>query len=132
MSASLTPTDPAILALLRGSFGATGLPLPFVQEIFLLECHVAGTSHVDLDAIEPRLQPGELFRFLREPENPHDELAILILTEAGEKLGYVPRAKNEVLARLMDGGKLVFAKLEAKEWVNAWLKLDVRVYLRDY
>ncbi len=44
----------------------------------------------------------------------------------------VLQKKNEVLARLMDAGKLIFGKLEAKEWIDDWLKLDVRVFMRDY
>ncbi len=55
----------------------------------------------------------------------------MILNEKGEKLGYVPRQKNEVLARLMDAGKLVFGKAEKQEWVESWLKIDIRTYMRD-
>jgi hypothetical protein len=45
----------------------------------------------------------------REPANPHDELAIEILAESGLKLGYIPRHRNPVLARLMDAGKQLLA-----------------------
>ena len=63
--------------------------------------------------------------------NPHDALAIMVFAEAGHHLGYVPRAKNEALARLMDAGKLLFAKLESKSWQGDWLKVGVRIFLRD-
>lgn len=132
MSSELVPFDPKMLALLNGSFGKDGLALPFVQEIFLMQCHIAGTSYCDLDEIETALHISDLLIFKREPQNPHDELAILILENSGNKLGYVPRSKNEVLARLMDAGKLIFGKLEAKEWIGDWLKLEIRVYMRDY
>lgn len=132
MSDKLVPFDPALLALLKGSFGKDGLALPFVQEIFLMECHVAGTSYCGLEDVEPELNVSDLLIFKREPDNSHDHLAILILDQKGRKLGYVPKAKNEVAARLMDAGKLIFGKLEAKEWHDAWLKLDVRVYMRDW
>jgi hypothetical protein len=32
----------------------------------------------------------------------------------------------------MDAGKLLFGKLEAKEWVGDWLKVEARIYLRDF
>ena len=48
-------------------------------------------------------------------------LAIIIHNQTGEKLGYVPREKNEVVARLMDAGKMVFGVLEEKEWRDEWL-----------
>ncbi len=132
MSNSIKPIDPSLLALLKGSFGKDGLALPFVQEIFLLECHVAGTSYCDLEDVENTLSVSDLLVFKRELDNSHDALAILIFDQSGSKLGYVPKAKNEVLARLMDAGKLIFGKLETKEWIDNWLKMAVRVYMRDF
>ena len=61
----------------------------------------------------------------------YDNNAIIILTEEGQKLGYVPQDKNEVLSKLMDAGKLLFGRLDEKSWVDDWLKLDIQVYLRD-
>ncbi len=56
-------------ALIKGSFGKDGLPLPFVREIFLLECHVAGTGFRNLADIESDLEPGDLLTFKRELGN---------------------------------------------------------------
>ncbi|MBP7951326.1 MAG: HIRAN domain-containing protein [Verrucomicrobiales bacterium] len=116
---------------MHGSFGANGALLPFTREIMLIECHIAGTGYRGLQEIEPGLLPGAFLPLKREPDNSHDPLAIMILDESGHHLGYVPRAKNEALARLMDAGKLLFARLEKKEWSGQWLNADVRVYLRD-
>lgn len=131
MTHELSPLDPGLLPLLKASFDDNNLPLPYVTEIFLLECQIAGTSYVNLEEVEPQLQAGQLRVCQREPANPHDSLAIRLRDEQGRKLRYVPRAKNEVLARLMDAGKLVFSRIQQKEWVNGWLKLTVRVYMRD-
>ena len=108
-----------------------GLTAPFAKEIFLIEAHVAGTSHVPIREIEANLATGDSLVLRREPENPHDPLAILILTGYSEKLGYVPRDKNEILARLMDAGKFLIARLESKEWQGDWLRVAARVLLRD-
>ena len=132
MEKSLVPIDPALLALIHGAFGKDGALMPFAREIMLVECQIAGTSHRDVKSFEPSLSPGALLVLKREPSNPHDALAIMIFNEAGHHLGYVPRAKNEALARLMDAGKLLFAKLESKAWQADWLRVEVRVYLRDY
>ena len=91
-------------ALMYSSFDKEGLPLPFTKEIFLIECHVAGTSHHNIKDIEPEIKPDDFLIFKREPENPHDEFAIAIYTESENKLGYIPKEKNEILARLMDSG----------------------------
>lgn len=128
---SLVSIDPAVLALIRGSFGTDGGLMPFAREIMLIECHVAGTSFREVRSVEPLLLPESFLVLRREPKNPHDELAIMILTEQGHHLGYVPRAKNEALARLMDAGKLLFARIESKQWHGDWLQLDIRIFLRD-
>lgn len=129
---SLVPIDPALLALMHGAFGGDGALMPFAKEIMLIDCQIAGTSHRDLDAVEPTLLPGTLLGLRREPENAHDALAIMILTQVGHHLGYIPRAKNEVLARLMDAGKLLFGRLESKEKQGTWLKAQIRVFMRDF
>jgi hypothetical protein len=132
MSSNLSSIDPALLALMHGSFGKDGSLSPFATEVYLLKCAIAGTSQQPVKEIEPQLVPGALLPFLREPANRFDALAIRIHDEAGHTLGWVPKEKNEVLARLMDAGKLLFGRLEAKSWVGGWLKLDVRVFLRDF
>jgi len=47
----LAVIDKAKLAIIRDSFGKDGLPLPFVKEIFLIQCHVAGTSYRNLEDV---------------------------------------------------------------------------------
>jgi hypothetical protein len=131
MEQSLVLIDPALLALMHGSFGKDGALLPFVREIMLVECNIAGTSYRALKDVEPNLATGALLVLKREPANANDQLAIMILAQSGDHLGYVPRAKNEALARLMDAGKLLFAKLESKAWQGEWLKAGIRIYLRD-
>jgi len=132
MEHALAKIDPALLALMHGSFGKDGALKPFARETMLMECQIAGLSHRNVKKVEPRLMPGDMLPLKREPDNPHDPLAIMILTEAGEHLGYVPRAKNETLARLMDAGKLLFAKLESKSWQGDCLRVSTHIYLRDF
>ena len=132
MTNGIAVIDPAKLALIKGSFGKDGLPLPFVTEIFLLQCHVAGTSYKDVESIEPGLNKGHVLTLKRDADNKYDNLAIAIYDEAGNNIGYVPRDKNEVLARLMDGGKLIFGKIKEKQWVNSWLQIDIKIYMRDF
>ena len=131
MTQAIVKIDPKYLEIIRTSLDKTGLPKPFVQEVELLNCNIAGTTFLDLEDIEPELKKHQLLVLKRETKNEYDDNAILILTEDGRKLGYVPQEKNEVLSNLMDAGKLLFGKLNEKSWVDNWLKLDVQVYLRD-
>ena len=100
-------------------------------EAFTLECHVAGMAYRDLNEIEPALRAGDELTLRREPDNEHDDLAIQILTADGTHLGYVPRAKNETLARLMDAGKFLFARLTEKRREKRWLKIDIQIYMHE-
>jgi len=131
MSQAIVKIDPKYLEFVRTSLDEKGLPKPFVREVELLNCNIAGTTFLDLDEIEPELKKYQLLMLIREPKNENDDKAILILTEDGQKLGYVPKKKNEVLSNLMDAGKLLFGRLNKKTWVDTWLKLDVQVFLRD-
>ena len=108
------------------------MPAPFIQELFLMECDIAGTGYVDgIEKICDSLPEEAILTFVREPKNPHDVFAIRIDSANGEKLGYVPRRKNEVLARLMDGGKLLYGKILKKEIVNDWVNIRIKVFMRD-
>ena len=131
MSQAIVKIDPKYLEFVRTSLDKTGLPKPFVQEVELLNCHVAGTTFLDLDYIESKITKNQLLMLKREPKNKNDDKAILILTEDGQKLGYVPKEKNEVLSNLMDAGKLLFGRLDEKSWMGTWLRLDIQVFLRD-
>ena len=131
MSNQLIKINPQYLEIIKQSLSDKGKLLPFVQEVMLLHCNVAGTTFLELDDIEPTLKINQLLAMKRDPQNEHDNNAILIMTETGQKLGYIPRDKNEVLSKLMDAGKLLFGKLIQKSWVENWLKLEIQIYMRD-
>ena len=79
------------------------------------------------------LLPNRYYRavFYREPENEHDPQAIRIETLEKEKIGYVPRQDNVVFSRLMDAGKVLFAKVVEKEMRGKWLKIKIKIYLHE-
>jgi len=131
MSQAIVKIDPKYLEIIRTSLDKAGMPKPFVQEVELLDCNIAGTTFLNLKDIEPKLKKHQLLVLKREPKNNYDNKAILILTEDGQKLGYVPQEKNEILSKLMDAGKILFGRLDEKNWFGRWLKLDIQVYLRD-
>lgn len=125
------PTKNAIIEIIN-KVGNIELGKPFQREIFLIDTHVAGTTYVeDIDAIEENIVKGTKLNFFREKDNKYDELAIIIKDEKGNKIGYVPKDKNEVLARLMDAGKLIYGIVEDKEYIDNWLKIDISIYLKD-
>ena len=98
----------------------------------MIEVHIAGTTHIEnIYEFEPELTIGKRVKFFREPDNPYDEKAIVLRDEKGNKLGYIPRDKNEILSRLMDGGKLLYGTINSKERIERWVKITIQVYLDD-
>lgn len=81
--------------------------------------------------MEPRLNIGDKLDFFREPDNPYDGKAIMIKTEGGAKVGYVPQEDNVIFARLMDAGKLLYGRISAKQMRGKWLKLDIKLYMHE-
>lgn len=142
MNASATTDKPgnALASIGAGSLiaasDAAGVPLfvpiPFQNKIVLIEdARIAGTTHVrGIDAIVAKLEVGVDLRLKREPDNMADAWAIRVY--AGEDcIGFVPADRNEILARLMDGGKAISAKLTGKEKLGKWNKLYMEVSLDD-
>lgn len=112
--------------------GGIDIGKPFTQEIFLIEVHIAGTTHIDnIEVLEPKLFEGVEVQFFREPDNKYDSRAIVVKDKDGNKLGYIPRDKNEILSRLMDAGKLLYGKVKSKEKIGEWAKIEMEVYLKD-
>ena len=113
----------------------SGIIMPFVQELFLLECEIAGTGFVkDIENKSRALTVGEVVSLVRETDNKYDNLAIRIDNAEGSKLGYVPRKKNEVLSRLLDGGKLLYGKVSEVEFseFSNWITITVKIYMKDW
>ncbi len=107
------------------------LALPFARDIFLVETHVAGIVYYQAGSVKTQLLSGLVLCLRREPSNQHDDLAIEVLTDDGIKLGYVPRNRNPVLARLMDAGKLLVAEVtQIGEWYRQ-TDIRIKITLRD-
>ena len=132
MTQEIVKFNPDFVNILTAGFNSKGLAFPFITEIQLIECYVAGTSfREDMEEIEPELQKDDLLVLKREPNNAYDKLAIAVYDKEERRIGYIPQKKNEILARLMDAGKVVFGKIKNKKWQEDWLKIKIRVFMRD-
>jgi hypothetical protein len=66
---------------------------------YFMDCHIAGFTYGDgLDVIE-ELKIGTPVSLKLESDNPYDPNAVVIYYN-DIKLGYVPKAKNELLSHL--------------------------------
>lgn len=101
-------------------------------EIFLFDTHIAGTAYVEgIEELAENLTINERLNFVREENNKYDLQAIKIQNSQGNKLGYVPQVDNVIFARLMDHGKVIFAKVRKIELRGKWYKIDIAVFLEE-
>ena len=56
-------------------------------------------------------QPGSSVKLIREPTYPNDRWAIQVFSQEGKILGYIPFAKNQSAARLMDAGRSITGEI---------------------
>ncbi|MBW8327321.1 MAG: HIRAN domain-containing protein [Prolixibacteraceae bacterium] len=81
-----------------------------VNEIRLSSPYIAGFQHYHGSEIEALLRVNDMLSLKREPINPHDCYAVEVFWN-DVKLGYPPREENKVIARMMDQGITVKAKI---------------------
>jgi hypothetical protein len=75
---------------------------------------LAGFRYHAAAAVWSELRVGDRLELAREPANPHDGNAVVVLWQ-GRKLGYVPRRENAALAWALDRGTLLRARISALE-----------------
>lgn len=126
----LVKTQENLLAVLTDN-PVSELIRPLKKRILLLDTFVAGTAYIQDREVFQEMKAGDRLRMQRE-DNEQDRWAILLLDKAGRKAGYVPRKDNLILARLMDGGKLLEAEVMNLEQRSRFWKIDIRISLVDF
>lgn len=71
---------------------------------------LAGFRYYDAKALWNEMRVGDALTLVREPANPHDANAVRVEWR-GRLLGYVPRRENADVARQIDRGTAVRARI---------------------
>lgn len=130
MANELTTTEQGVVALVKDHDLGEVLK-PLIREIHLFDSFVAGTTHLTDMTVLETIQTGDSLTLRRE-ENKFDTNAVIILTEDGRKLGYVPEKDNVIFARLMDAGKLLKARITDISNHGGFCKISIGIYLVDF
>ena len=104
---------------------------PLIREIHLFDTYISGTMFLEDETIFDRIRVGEKLLLKRE-ENKFDSNAIMVMTEAKEKLGYIPESDNLIFARLMDAGKLLCGRISRIEPKGTFRVINIEVCLIDF
>lgn len=135
MSLARAACLPAVV-LLAGWLALAALAGPAVAQapqtdaqILLQSSPLAGYRYYEGKRLWKLMQVGDTLTLVREPDNPHDRNAVRVEWQ-GHKLGYVPRADNEAVARFLDRGvKLEARIIRLKKSRNPWERILFEIYL---
>lgn len=98
------------------------------RSLVVLDSRIAGFAHYQGKTCLKDMAVGDNLRFCREPENIHDQRAIVVYWNE-IKIGYVPRSHNRALCQLMDASEIVSGEIKRVEIDRGWepLYFTVRV-----
>ena len=100
---------------------------PHTRDILLTTTVVSGTNYRDLTVVEDKLKEKDLVFLKREKDNPYDSNAIMVLTNNGYHIGYIPKKENYILKNLMDWGKIVYGEIISSS--DDYSNIEIGVYL---
>ncbi|MCE5345865.1 MAG: HIRAN domain-containing protein [Bacteroidales bacterium] len=97
------------------------------REVRLTSRYIAGFQYYRGAEIENQLRVNDSLVLKREPGNRHDCYAVEVY-RGNDKLGYLPREENRVVARMMDQGIEVKGRItkinpESSEWHRVKMKV---------
>lgn len=103
---------------------------PALAWIPLQTSPLAGFQHHAGEIVWPALAQGDWLILAREPQNPYDPRAVRVEWR-GFMLGYVPRTENRAVARLLDNGALLGARVKTlRESSNPWERVQLEILVR--
>lgn len=83
---------------------------PLTANLLLQDSPLAGFQFHAGKKLWSQMRVGDTLTLVREPDNVYDARAIRVEWQ-GQHIGYVPRRENTDIARLMDNGVPVFARI---------------------
>lgn len=98
-------------------------------KILVQSSPLAGSQYYAVSKVWDQIRPGDRLTLTREPDNRHDRNAIRVDWN-GQQLGYVPRAENRSVARALDAGEKLEARVsKLRDDPDPWRRVEFEVYL---
>ena len=134
MAALKITSNGFVMRLLRTSLLIAGLLIATQAgaesiKILVQSSPLAGSQYYAVAQVRDEIKLGDRLTLTREPDNHHDRNAVRVDWN-GHKLGYVPRAENRAVARALDAGEKLEARVsELRESPDPWKRVEFEVYL---
>lgn len=98
-------------------------------QILVQNSPLAGSQYYYAKKLPAEIRPGDRLTLAREPNNHHDPNAVRV-EWLGHKLGYVPRTENRAVARALDAGEKLEARVsQVRDDPDPWKRIEFEVYL---
>ena len=98
-------------------------------QIIVQRSPLAGFQYYGGRQLWDDMKTGDRLTLVREPENVHDANAVRVEWN-GHRLGYVPRRENSDVARQMDRGAPVKARIvRLTQARNPWQRIEFEIYV---
>ncbi|MDS4013256.1 MAG: HIRAN domain-containing protein [Candidatus Accumulibacter sp.] len=115
----------AALALVGSSPADAGETI----KILVQSSPLAGSQYYAVSEVWPQIRLGDRLSLIREPTNRHDRQAVRVEWH-GRQLGYVPRAENRAVARALDDGERLEARVSRlRDDPDPWRRIEFEVFL---
>jgi hypothetical protein len=114
-------------AVVAAKYAGAGIPQK-ETDVYLDSLHIAGFQFYQGTAMEGHLKEDDALSLKRQSDNPHDYFAVEVYRN-NKKLGYLPRSDNKLIARMMDQGVNVSAKIRSIDLkAHPYNRVKIRVY----
>ncbi|WP_124951471.1 HIRAN domain-containing protein [Sulfuriferula thiophila] len=98
-------------------------------QILVQSSPLAGFQYYAGKAMWDEMHEGDALTLVREPDNVYDARAVRVEWQ-GRKLGYVPRRDNAAVARMLDNGTAMNARItRLTKSRNPWQRILFEVYV---
>jgi hypothetical protein len=111
---------------------ASALPMRAQPEsrILVQSSPLAGFQFHEGKALWPQMKVGDALTLVREADNPYDARAVRVEWQ-GRKLGYVPKKENEAVARQLDRGNPLEARIvQLRKHRDPWKRIEFEIFLK--
>ncbi|HWQ39035.1 MAG TPA: HIRAN domain-containing protein [Burkholderiales bacterium] len=90
---------------------------------------LAGFQYHDGKAVWEEMKVGDRLVLVREPDNPYDARAVRVEWN-GRMIGYLPRVENAAVARQLDHGNRLEARItRLTRHRDPWKRVELEVFL---
>ena len=97
--------------------------------VLVQSSHLAGSQYYAVAELWSQIKVGDRLSLVREADNRYDRKAVRVEWN-GQPLGYVPRAENRAVARALDDGEQIEARVSRlRDDPDPWRRVEFEVFL---